>query len=103
MFSYIYLAFAISFSALGQFFYKKYYLNARAKIYLLLTIFCLVLTPFFSFQALKGLTIDTVYIATSITILLVIFLSKVFLKEILTRKKIIGIVFIILGVLLYGL
>ena len=99
--NYIFLTFAIFTTAFGQFFYKKYSLSHNYK-YFYLTIILFIVTPIFSYMALKKLPIDIVYMFTSLTILLVLLLSKIFLNEKIAPKTYIGVVFIILGVILYG-
>ena len=102
MFFYLFLFGAILSTALGQFFYKKYSLTNNI-VYLLITIFLFVITPVFSFLALKKIPVDVVYMFTSLTIFLVILFSKVFLNEEINKKTYVGVLLIIIGVLVYGL
>jgi len=100
--NYIFLTFAIFTTALGQFFYKKYSLSHSYKFFYL-TIILFIVTPVFSYMALKKIPIDIVYMFTSLTILIVLFLSKIFLNEKIASKTYVGVIFIILGVILYGI
>ena len=99
--SYFALFIAVFCTALGQFFYKKFSLT-RNKKYYLLTIILFLLTPCFSFIALQNISIDIVYIFTALTIFIVIFLSRFFLKEKISTRIYIGIFFILIGVIIYG-
>ncbi len=100
--SYFCLFVAVTSTALGQFFYKKYMISLN-KQYYLLAIFLFLITPLCSFIALKNIAIDMVYISTSLTILFVIVLSRIFLKEQVGKRRYVGIGFILLGVVLYAL
>jgi len=98
----LFLVGAIISTALGQFFYKMFTLYGK-KYFFYLTIFMFIFTPLFSMLSLKYFSVDMVYMLTSVTILLVVLLSRFFLKEQITQKQVIGIVFILLGVVLYGI
>ncbi len=100
--NYLFLILAIFCTAVGQFFYKKYSLTNKY-YFLVLTIVLFVMTPVFSFLALKKIAIDIVYMFTSLTILIVLGLSIIFLKEKIELKTYIGILFIIVGVIVYGI
>lgn len=99
---FLFLLSAILSTALGQFFYKIFALNKK-KYFFYLTILMFVLIPFFSMLSLKYYSVDVVYMFTALTILLVVLLSKLFLNEVIRKNQAIGIVFIILGVVLYGI
>lgn len=98
----LFLISAIISTALGQFFYKIFTLY-RKKYFFYLTILMFIFTPLFSMLSLRYFSIDLVYMFTSLTILLVVVFSRFFLKEQITKKQAIGIGFIILGVVLYGI
>lgn len=99
--NYIFLISAILTTAIGQFFYKKYAINGNIK-FLIITLFLFIITPIFSFLALKKIPIDIVYVSTSLTILVVVALSKFLLNESIEKKTYLGILFIIIGVVIYG-
>jgi multidrug transporter EmrE-like cation transporter len=98
----IYLVLAIITTSIGQFNYKLY-INQKKKYILFITILFFVITPILSYQALKELSIDFVYTTTAINIVIVMILSKYFLKEHLSLRKIIGAFTIILGIIIYNL
>jgi multidrug transporter EmrE-like cation transporter len=98
---FLYLAGALIFTSTGQLLYK-YYHKLNNKIYLALTIVSFLLVPVFSYNALKELAIDTVYMSTSITIVMVLLGGAFLLKEKLSKRKIIGSVIIIIGVIIYN-
>ena len=93
---------AVLTTALGQFFYKKFALNKK-KIYLIISVSLFAIVPLFNFIALKEISIDIVYMSTSLTIILVIFLSKVFLNEKVDIKLYSGVLIILLGIIIYNL
>lgn len=98
---FIYLLVAIMCTAFGQFFYKKYSVK-RASVDLLLALFLFILAPTFSYFALGRLSIDLVYVSTSITILLVMLLSRFALGEKTLPRHWFGCLFIVLGVIVYA-
>ncbi|MFD1316083.1 SMR family transporter [Namhaeicola litoreus] len=98
--SYLYLALAISFTAFGQFFYKKYTKDHKFS-HLVIALLLFLLIPILNFLALRSIKIDIVYMLTSLTILIVVFLSRIFFNENIDRKTLVGISFIILGLICY--
>ena len=74
----------------------------RKKIFLVFTLISFVLVPFFSYQSLLGLSIDTVYMATSITIVLVLLGGYLILGEKLSKNQILGSLVIIIGIIIYN-
>ncbi len=99
---YIFLTLALLSTAFGQVFYK-YYFQAGRKVWFLLAVSTFFSAAFFSFLALKKLTIDIVYMSTSITLVMVIILSRLWLNETIHKNKIIGSFLIISGIILYAL
>jgi multidrug transporter EmrE-like cation transporter len=99
--SYVSLFLAVLCTAFGQFFYKKFSLTKDKKYYIF-TIALFVLVPLFNFIALKHISLDIVYIFTSMTILLVVLLSKYFLNEYIKQRSYNGIILIIIGVMVYA-
>ncbi|MBT8115920.1 MAG: EamA family transporter [Arenicella sp.] len=89
------------FTALGQFFFKLYYLKNSSR-YVLLAIGCFISVPLFIYWALQSIGIGTVYMSTALTHIMILFLSWAFLKEQLTRHHFISMAFIISGVVLYA-
>lgn len=99
--SYGFLAGALILTSVGQLLYRFYYVKNN-KLHLFLAIISLVIVPFCSYNALKYLTIDTLYMATSVTFILVILGGYLFLNEKLNQNQIIGSLIIIIGVFIYN-
>lgn len=99
--SYTCLFMAIMSTAFGQVFYKKYSLDRRL-IYLALTLGFFLINPVFSFLALKNISVDIVYVSTSLTILTVAVLSRIFLGEIMPARTWTAIAIIVAGVFIYA-
>lgn len=97
-----FLALAVLFTALGQLLYKLSFVHNK-RYFLALAIFAFLFVPLFNYRALMDLTIDTVYLATSAIVVLVLLFSSVFLKERINKQRIVGAIFIILGITLYNL
>jgi multidrug transporter EmrE-like cation transporter len=98
---YIYLAIAITCTAFGQFYYKKYFIS-RKSAYMLLALALFIPIPAFTYLALGRLSIDLVYISTSITILMVMLLSRFALNEKSSPRHWLGCLLIVLGVIAYA-
>ena len=89
-------------TSVGQVMYKAYSSNKKGYM-LVITVTMFVATTPFSYMALRELTIDLVYIATSLNSILVLTMSSVFLKEIVSREQYIGALVTTLGVAIYAL
>lgn len=100
MIYYIFLFLAVVLTALGQTFYKLYKVKQK-RIFFVSTIITFLMIPIFSILALKHLSIDVVYISTAFGIILVVFFSKILLNEKITFLKLLGLIIIFLGVLIY--
>ena len=61
------------------------------------------MVPYLSYKALIKLTIDYVYMTTSVNIILVLILSRIFLNEKIYLNQIIGSLIIVIGIILYNL
>jgi len=101
MTGYIYLFLAVICTSLGQLTFKMFK-NSQLKKYLALTIALFLVTPVFSFMALKYISLDVVYMFTSLSIVLILFFSHWILKEKITLAQIFGTVVIIVGIVLYN-
>ncbi len=99
---YIYLFNALLFTAIGQLLYKYYY-RKKNKVFLGLALVFFVLVPFFNYKSLVGLSIDTVYMATAITIVVVMLFSVLLLKEKVHKYQLLGSIFILMGIIVYNL
>lgn len=98
----LFLALAVIFTALGQLLYKLYF--SRKKRYIVvLAVLCFILVPLFNYQALTELTIDIVYLSTSVKVALVLLFSYLFLGENITKQQIYSSLFIVAGIILYNL
>ena len=102
MIFYTYLTIAIFFTSAGQLLFK-YYSKTKHKLILIPTFFSFIAVPFFSYKALIGLTIDTVYMATAITIVLVLFGGIIFFKEKISKAQLLSSLIIILGIIIYNI
>lgn len=69
----------------------------------MITVLFFTITPLFSFQALKTLSIDIVYLSTALNIVLILLFSTLFLREQVPKRKIFASLFIVLGVLIFNL
>lgn len=58
--------------------------------------------PYLSYKALLKLSIDYVYMTTSVNIILVLISSRIFLDEKIFLTQIIGSLIIVLGIILYN-
>lgn len=99
---YMYLFNALLFTMLGQLFYKYYY-KKKNKIFFGLTLISFVLVPFFNYKSLVGLPIDIVYMATALTIVMVMLSSVLLLKESVNKYQLLGCFFILVGIIIYNL
>ena len=97
----LFLLLALFFASLGQVFYKGF-ANESKKIFLSFAIIFFILTPFCNFLALRSITVDVVYMATSLNSFIILLLSAYILKEQVTKKQIIGTLIIFIGVVIYG-
>lgn len=98
---YIFLFMAILSTALGQVFYKKHTLSKSVQ-YLVLTLGFFLITPVFSFFALQKISVDIVYVSTSLTILTVAVFSRFLLGEIIPARSWLAIAIIVTGVVIYA-
>lgn len=97
---YFFVFLAITSTSLGIVIYKVWSKNKR-NITLLITIIFMVLAPIFSFIALKYLSIDLVYMATSLNGMIVLLMSRFFLNENVNHDQLIGAFLVFLGVCIY--
>ena len=97
-----FLVLAVIFTALGQLLYKLYFSRKRRYL-VVLAVFCFLLVPLFNYQALTELTIDVVYLSTSLKVALVLLFSYLFLNERINKQQIYSTLFIVIGIILYNL
>jgi drug/metabolite transporter (DMT)-like permease len=98
----LFLALAVIFTALGQLLYKLYF-SRKERYIVVLAVLCFILVPLFNYQALTELTIDIVYLSTSVKVALVLLFSYLFLGEDITKQQIYSSLFIVAGIILYNL
>ena len=99
MIGYLYLGFAVFGTSIGQLLLKKYNMqNNRISTYLIFALLLLVSVPVFIYLSLIYINFTIVFLADSISIILVVIISNIFLSESLNRKKLIGIGLIIIGI-----
>ena len=99
---YIYLALMVVMTAFGQIFFKNYFTNKK-KINIILAIILFVATPYFAYEALKGLSMDIVVITSSIIIVIVHLGSIWMIKETQSWYEFVGIGLILAGLITYYL
>ena len=98
---YIFLLLLIIFTSFGQLFLKKHNMQNKKMSYdLILSLLFLVSIPLLSYLSLIYLDFFIVFLSNSLAIVLVVLISNIFLKEHLTRKKVFGIVMILIGMLI---
>lgn len=96
------LALSLAATALAQFSFKLYFRHRR-----LFPLACAVglflAVPFTTYQALRGLTLATVYVATAASQLLVVLLSLVFIGERYSPRQYLGFALVLGGILIFNL
>ena len=96
------LAGALIATALGQGFFKLFFRSSTWR-HLALGLCLFAAAPLCNYVALRQLAIDTVYMSTAITQLLVLGFSTSVLKEKLTRDHGIAMALILSGIIVYNL
>lgn len=92
---------ALGTTAAAQVSYKKYSLgHGRHNLYWTVLLFGAV--PPLTYLAVKGFGVGTVYISTSITYVLVALAGWRMFGEKPTRRRVVAMMFIALGILVYG-
>jgi len=96
------LAVSLTCTALAQVAFKSYFRKRR-----LATLACAIaffmLVPFTTYQALKGLSLATVYVATAASQLLVVLISLAFMGERYSRRQYLGFSLVLAGIIVYSL
>ncbi len=100
MSGYVFTFFAILSTSLGVVTYKLFSRSKKAYIFIV-TVTLMLLAPVFSFLALTQLSVDEVYMATSLNSLLVLILSFYILRERVSHRQIKGALLVFLGVCVY--
>ena len=100
--SYVFLVLALIFTTIGQISYKIYFQKKKI-FWLVCSLASFVGVPFFNYIALLRLSIDTVYISTALTIIMIMFASSLILKEHISKNQFWGAMTIIVGIVVYNL
>lgn len=112
MIGYLYLGFMVAFVALGQYFIKSGTADMpkgslRLKDFFIKKIIlgCLAVgfAPMFYILALMHFTLSAAYMVTSINIVIISFIGYFTFGERFSRRKILGIILIIFGVIIYSI
>ena len=96
------LAVSLLFTALAQIAFKAYF-GKRAWPMLACAIGFFLLVPFTTYNALKGLPLATVYVATAASQLLVVVMSLAFMGERYSSRQYLGFALVLAGILVYNL
>ena len=99
---YAFLGLTILLTAAGQLVYKLYFRDRDRRL-IVLSIVLFVAVPICNYQALRVISLDEVYMATSLTIGLATLGSLWLLDERLVRPQWLGIVLVMAGVIVYSL
>jgi len=97
---YLFVIAAVISTSLALVSYKKYTISAE-KLYLLLTISLFMFAPVLNFSALQYLTVDIVYMGSSLNGLIVLVLSHYYLDERVIARQFAGAILVFIGVLIY--
>ena len=98
----LFLCGALLAGSLGQVVYKRY-AHDRRLVWFLSAVVLFGLTPMCSWAALRHLSIDVVYVATSLNAFIILLLSKWLLGEEVNRHQVIGVALVFVGMLIYAL
>ena len=96
------LAASLLSTALAQLGFKAYF-RSRNWAWLVATIGLFALVPYTTYRALQGLPLATVYVATTLSQLLVVGVSLALMGEHYSRRQWAGFALVLAGVLLYNL
>ena len=100
--SWLCLMMAVVSTAIGQYNLKRYKLHDKRSL-LAMSLLFFIVTPMLSFCALRTIAVDTVYVFTALTIIVVVLLSHFGLKEPIGKQKLAGAGLIVFGVMIYGI
>lgn len=101
-FSMMALGAAILTTTAGQGFYKAYHFHRRS-LFLVLAVGFFIITPLFAFLALRGLGIDTVYMSTALTHVLILLVAHHCFSEVISRTRWVGVSLVLLGLVVFNL
>ncbi len=95
------LAIALFATATGQLLFKMYYVRAR-RVFLFSALGTFIIVPAFSYLALLNLSLAAVYMSTAFTNVLVLVMSRIFLDEIIAKRHMIAMAFIVAGIFIFN-
>lgn len=99
--AYLLLALAILATACAQIAFKHHHVSGR-KSSLLLALAMFAGIPPLTYLAIRGLGVGRVYVFTSLSYALVVFLGREFFDEKVSREQLHGLALIVLGCMLYA-
>jgi multidrug transporter EmrE-like cation transporter len=99
---YIFLGLTILLTSAGQLVYKLYFRDGDRRL-VTLCIVLFIAVPVCNYQALRVISLDEVYMATSLTIALATLGSLHLLGENLVQRQWFGIILVMAGVIVYNL
>ena len=89
-------------TAFGQVCFKLYFMDRR-RAWLAGAVILFLATPYATYNALKALSIATVYVATAASQLMIVCLSLLFLGERYSKLQWLGFFLVLAGVVLYNI
>lgn len=96
------LALSLFCVALAQAAFKSYFKERRWPVLAVAICFFLVV-PFTTYNALRGLPLATVYVATAASQLLVVLISLAFMGEHYSKRQYLGFSLVLTGIIVYSL
>lgn len=96
------LAASLACTAAAQLAFKAYF-RTRHWWTLAATVALFLLVPYTTYNALRGLPLATVYVATAISQLLVVVLSLLLMGERYTPRQYAGFALVLVGIVIYNL
>ena len=99
---YVFLALTILCTFAAQLVYKLYFRHKDRRL-IVLSLFLFVAVPVCSYQSLRVIPIDEVYMSTALTIAMATVGSLRLLGETLVKRQWLGVVLVMIGVIVYSL
>jgi drug/metabolite transporter (DMT)-like permease len=96
------LALSLLLVAIAQISFKHYF-KARQLPVLACAIILFLMVPFTTYNALKGLPLATVYVATAASQLLVVLISLVFMGERYSKRQYWGFSLVLAGIIVFNI
>ena len=96
------LAVSLVATAFAQVAFKRYF-AARDRRWLAAAVVLFLVVPYSTYNALRGLPLSTVYVATAVSQLLVVGISLAWMRERYTRRQQAGFALVLAGVVLFNL